>query len=203
VAQFINLLLDHANLRKVISAVASKAILILGRFLEPERKAFLAALAGAARSRGLLPIIYDFARPPEQDWTETVLTLASLSLFVLVDITSPASVPLELQATVPILMVPFVPLHKKGEPSFSMLSNLQIKYKCVLPVLRYENEMNVVAAFDDAILGPALDLRKKLLDLKKSEKIIEVDSRGYAQQDRRSSKRHVVASRVVEFPPDL
>jgi hypothetical protein len=67
VAQFINLLLDHANLRKVISAVASKAILILGRFLEPERKALLAALAGAARSRGLLPIIYDFARPPEQD----------------------------------------------------------------------------------------------------------------------------------------
>ena len=41
--------------------------------------------------------------------------------------------------------------------------------------IRYENEMNVVAAFDDAILGPALNLRKKLLDLKKSEKVIEVD----------------------------
>ena len=121
VAHFINLLVDHANLRKVISAVANKAVLILGRFSEPYRKDFLGTLANAARDRGLLPIIYDFERPPEQDWTETVLTLAGLSLFVIADITNPASVPLELQATVPNFMVPFVPLHKKGEPSHPSL----------------------------------------------------------------------------------
>jgi hypothetical protein len=112
----------------------------------------------AARKRGLLPIIYDFEAPPEQDWTETVLTLASLSLFVIADITKPVSVPLELQATVPNCMVPFVPLHKKGKPAFLMFKNLQKKYDWVLPVIRYSAEERLVAAFDQAIRTPALEL---------------------------------------------
>jgi hypothetical protein len=77
VAQFVNLLIDHAKLRKVISAVGNRGVLILGSFAEPPRKAVLEALADASRERELLPTIYDFERPPEQDWTETVLTLAS------------------------------------------------------------------------------------------------------------------------------
>jgi len=148
--------------QKVITAVANRAVLILGRFSETPRKAFLEALANALRDRGLLPIIYDFERPPEQDWTETVLTLANLSLFVIADITKASSVPLELQASVPICMVPFVPVHKKGEPAFSMFKNLQKKYDWVLPVIRYSREESIVAAFDDAILTPALEMRRRL-----------------------------------------
>jgi uncharacterized protein YjbI with pentapeptide repeats len=174
VAQFINLLVDHAKLRKVITAVANRAVLILGRFTEPARKAFLDALANAARARGLLPIIYDFEAPPEQDWTETVLTLASLSLFVIADITKPVSIPLELQASVPNCMVPFVPVHKKGEPAFSMFKNLQTKYDWVLPVIRYDSEDQLVAAFDDAIRGPALEVRQRLIQ-RKAANVAEVD----------------------------
>jgi hypothetical protein len=174
VAQFINLLVDHAKLRKVITAVANRGVLILGRFSEPPRKAFLEALSNAARDRGLLPIIYDFERPPEQDWTETVLTLAGLSLFVIADITRPVSVPLELQAIVPNCMVPFVPVHKKGEPAFSMFTNLQKKYDWVLPVVRYGAEDKLVDAFDEVILAPALKERRRLNE-RKAEEIAEID----------------------------
>jgi uncharacterized protein YjbI with pentapeptide repeats len=174
VAQFVNLLIDHAKLRKVISAVANRGVLILGRFAEPSRKALLEGLADAARERGLLPIIYDFERPPEQDWTETVLTLASLSLFVIADITKPVSVPLELQATVPNCMVPFVPVHKKGEPSFSMFKNLQKKHDWVLPVIRYSTEESLLAAFEKAILAPALEMHRRLSQ-RKMDEIVEFD----------------------------
>ena len=173
VAQFINLLADHAKLRKVITAVANRAVLILGRFSEPVRKAFLEELANAARSRGLLPVIYDFERPPEQDWTETVLTLASISLFVIADITNASSVPLELQATVPNCKVPFVPLHKKGLPIFSMFRNLQ-EFNWVLPVLQYEEESTPILAFDEFILSPAIELRRRL-NARKAEGVAEID----------------------------
>jgi uncharacterized protein YjbI with pentapeptide repeats len=174
VAQFVNMLVDHAKLRKVISTLANRAVLILGRFAEPERKHFLEELADAVRDRGLLPIIYDFERPPEQDWTETVLTLASVSLFVIADITRPSSVPLELQATVPSCMVPFVPLHQKGEPAFSMFKNLQAKHDWVLPVVRYTREKDLLGAFDDAILEPAAKMRRRLNE-RKAGSLVEVD----------------------------
>lgn len=187
VAQFVNLLVDHKKLRKVITAVANRGVLILGRFAEPSRKAFLEALANAAREKGLLPIIYDFDRPPEQDWTETVLTLASMSLFVIADITKPVSVQLELQASVPNCMVPFVPVLKKGEAEFSMFKNLQTKYNWVLPIIRYGAEESLVAAFEDAILAPALELRQKL-NKRKAEDVTEVDLDDIVK--RRSKGKH-------------
>ena len=100
VAQFIYLLLNRAKLRNVLNAINSKAVLILGRFT-PERKAILDAMADELRKYNLLPIIFDFERATSRDFTETIKTLAGLSLFVIVDITKPKSAPLELQATVP------------------------------------------------------------------------------------------------------
>jgi hypothetical protein len=119
-------------------------------------------------------IIYDFEAPPEQDWTETVLTLASLSLFVIADITLPVSVPLELQATVPNCMMPFVPVQKKGHPSFSMFKNLQKKYDWVPPVILYSEEQDLVNAFDEVIRIPALEKRRRLLE-RKGENVADVD----------------------------
>jgi hypothetical protein len=56
VAQFIYLLLNNKEIRKVIDTITSKAALILGRFSE-ERTRFLDALRGALRDKGLLPIV--------------------------------------------------------------------------------------------------------------------------------------------------
>jgi hypothetical protein len=46
---------------------------------------------------GYVPIIFDFERPPDQDFTETIKVLAGMSLFIIADITNPKSTPMERQ----------------------------------------------------------------------------------------------------------
>src|SRR5271169_3462747 len=138
VAQFIYLLLNNEEIRDVIDTITSKAVLILGRFT-PERKNVLDALHTALRKRGFVPITFDFDRPTNKDFSETIMTLAGMSCFVIADITNPKSAPLELQATVPNYMIPFVPILQDGELAFSMFLNLQTKYRWVLDVLGYNS----------------------------------------------------------------
>jgi hypothetical protein len=114
-------------------------VLILGRFT-PERKAILDALGTALRAHGLVPVLFDFDRPADRDVSETVLTLACMSLFVIVDLTAPRSAPLELQLTVPQVLVPVVPLIQEKEQPFDMFQNLEVKYDWVLKPLRYRTE---------------------------------------------------------------
>jgi hypothetical protein len=68
------LLIYNEKLRKVIDAITSKVVLILGRFTA-ERKAVLDAMREALRKRDLLPAIFDFAIPASRDVTETVKVL--------------------------------------------------------------------------------------------------------------------------------
>jgi hypothetical protein len=92
-----------------------------------------------------LPIIFDFERPMDRELAETVKILAGLSAFVIADITNPRSVPLELQATVPDYMVPFVTILQEGQPAFSMFDDLPRKYHWVLPLLEYSNPERLLA----------------------------------------------------------
>jgi hypothetical protein len=161
VAQFIYLLLNNQEIREVINTVTSKAVLILGRFSE-DRKSILDALRNAFRDRGFLPIVFDFERPKDRDFTETIMTLAGMSCFVLADITNPKSAPLELQAAVPDYMIPFVPILQDGEPAFSMFLNLQTKYHWVLDVLGYNSSGTLIEVLDDAVINPALKKRDEL-----------------------------------------
>ncbi len=125
VAQFIYLLLNNKEIRDVINTLSSKTVLILGRFSIPERKAILDALRNKLREYDLLPIVFDFDRPADKDFTETIKTLAGISYFVIADITNPKSSPLELQATVPDYQIPFVPIIQEGETPFAMMVDLQ------------------------------------------------------------------------------
>ena len=99
VAQFIYLLLNHKKLRNVLNAVTERGVLLLGRFggggLE-----VLQAVAARLREAKYLPIIFDFDRPQDRNYTETVKTLVGLSRFIIADLSGP-SVPQELYATVP------------------------------------------------------------------------------------------------------
>jgi hypothetical protein len=69
------------------------------------------------RKRDFVPIVFNFERPEKSDFTETVRTLAGLCRFIIADITSPRSTPLELQATVPEYMITFIPIIEDGEES--------------------------------------------------------------------------------------
>jgi Pentapeptide repeats (8 copies) len=113
-AQFVYLLLKNRNLRQVIDTISQKGVLILGRFTK-ERKAVLDAVRSKLRSLGFVPMMFDFERPTHRDFTESIKVLAGLSRFIIADITNPRSSPLELQATMPDYMIPFVPIIQEGE----------------------------------------------------------------------------------------
>ncbi len=164
VAQFIYLLLNRKKLRNVLDTITSKAVLLLGRFTA-ERKALLDALADELRKHNLLPIIFDFERSTNRDFTETIKILAGLSLFVIVDITKPKSAPQELTATVPDYQIPFVPILEEGEEPYSMFVDFK-KYDWVLkPVLRYRTKQELLDNFRTVILdrawGKHIELQRK------------------------------------------
>jgi uncharacterized protein YjbI with pentapeptide repeats len=168
VAQFIFLLLENADIRDVINTLTSKSVLILGRFT-PERKAVLDALRNRLREYNLLPILFDFDRPTDKDFTETIRTLASISYFVIADVTNPKSSPLELQATVPDYQIPFVPIIQEGEQPFAMMVDLQKKYNWVLPTKSYDSIETLMQALKPGIIDPAVEMRNKLRIIKAQE----------------------------------
>jgi hypothetical protein len=152
-AQFVYLLLNNAEIRDVLDTVGQKGVLLLGRF-SPERKQVLDALRTALRQLNFLPMMFDFEGATTRDFTETVKILAGMCRFVIVDITSPKSSPMELQATVPDYKIPFAPIIQENEAPFSMFVNLQ-DYPWMLDLLEYENAEQLVAVIDRAIIQPA------------------------------------------------
>lgn len=179
-AQFLNYLLDRRKLGEFITTMANRIVLILGRFTE--RKELLDGLSLKVKESGLLPVIFDFEKPSDRDFTETIKLLAGLSFFVIADITKPRSVPLELQATVPDYMIPFVPILQKGEQAFSMFIDLQKKYKqWVLPLVKYQAQDDLLAVFDEAIKIPAMEKHLELLRIK-HEQMEEIDAERLSQE---------------------
>jgi hypothetical protein len=170
VAQFIYLLLQNQKIRDAIDTISQKGVLILGRFTK-ERKAVLDAIRERLRALGFVPMMFDFERPRQRDFTETIKTLAGLSRFIIADITNPKSSPLELQATMPDYMIPFVPIIQEDEEPFAMFRDLQQKYgDWVLDVLEYDSARGLIDALEPAVIKPALAKAEQLLH-KKTEEI--------------------------------
>jgi hypothetical protein len=162
VAQFIYLLLHNDKIRRVIDTVGKKGVLLLGRFTEG-RIVVLERLCEELRKRDYIPIVFNFDKPETKDFTETVRLLAGLSKFVIADITNPKSLPLELQATVPEIMVPFQPIIEKGEKPFAMLKDLQRKHDWVFKTLRYSSLDRLIETMGDKIINPAEAKFKQLV----------------------------------------
>jgi uncharacterized protein YjbI with pentapeptide repeats len=169
VAQFIHLILNNEEIRDVIHTLTSKSVLILGRFSVPERKSILDALRNKLREYDLLPIVFDFDRPTDKDFTETINILAGISLFVIADITNPKSSPLELQATVPDYQIPFVPIVQEGEQPFARMVDLQKKYNWVMDTLYYDSIESLINALKPAIIDPAIEKHNELRLIKAQE----------------------------------
>jgi len=146
VGQFIYLMLNNTKIRNVIDTITSKGVLILGRFSDPQRKSVLDGLREGLRSFDLLPIVFDFDRPTDKDYTETVQTLAGMSMFVIADLTSPKSTPLELEATVKQVKIPYIPIIDISvDPRpFAMLADLQKSFHWVLPTLKYKSKEDLL-----------------------------------------------------------
>lgn len=182
VAQFIYLILNNPDLRDVMDTITGKAVLILGRFTK-ERLEVLNAIADELRKNNLLPIIFNFDKPTQRDFSETIMTLAGMCKFVIVDITNPKSSPLELQLTVPNYMIPFIPIIEEGEKPFSMFQDLQNKFDWVAPVREYKNKMILISGMKKQIIKPADDLREMLRKKKDNPiKVIKMSSSKRSQK---------------------
>jgi hypothetical protein len=173
VAQFVYLLLHNEKIREAIDTIGKKGVLLLGRFTGG-RLAVLEKLREELRKRGFLPIVFKFDKPETKDFTETVRLLAGMSRFVIADITNPRSAPLELQATVPEYMIPFVPILERGEEPFAMFRDLWIKHRqWVLNPIRYSSVDRLIEVLDTKIIKPAQVRFAKLQALKAEEVQIE------------------------------
>ena len=155
VAQFIYLLLHNEKVRDAIDTIGKKCVLLIGRFTGG-RIAVLERLREELRKRDFMPMVFNFDKPETKDFTETVRLLAGLSRFVIADITNPRSAPLELQATVPEYMIPFVPILERGEKPFAMFRDLWIKHReWVLDPIRYSSVDRLIEVLDAKIVKPA------------------------------------------------
>jgi uncharacterized protein YjbI with pentapeptide repeats len=170
VAQFIYLLVNNKKIRSVIDTVTAKAVLILGRFADPLRKAVVDGLREKLRNFDLLPIVFDFDRPTDKDYTETIQTLAGMSMFVIADITDPKSTPLELEATVKQFKIPYIPIIDTSvDPRpFAMLVDLQKSFHWVLPTVGYRSKEELLddQNLEAFIIDPA---RRKREELRKAK----------------------------------
>jgi hypothetical protein len=169
VAQFIHLILNNEEIRDVINTVTSKSVLIVGRFASPERRSVLDALRNKLREYNLLPIVFDFDFPTDKNFTETIRTLAGLSLFVIADITNPKASPINLQATVPDYQVPLVPIIQEGEQPFATMADLQKKYNWVMDTLYYDSIETLINALKLGIIDPAIEKYHELRILQVKE----------------------------------
>lgn len=159
-AAFIYMTLNNRNISRVFDATGRTWVLLLGRF--GDRRHVLDALARALKSRHFVPIVFDFSRPEHTDLIETVVLLAGMSAFVIVDITDPRSTPMELQAIAPTFGVPIVPIVQSEQREFGSFPSLR-KLFWVLRTVRYTTVDDLITRLDGSIIEPAR-ARSRLLD---------------------------------------
>lgn len=177
VAQFVYLILNNHEIRDVLNTLTTKTVLILGRFTK-ERKLVLDALRDKLREENFLPILFDFERSEDRDFTETIKILAGLCYFVIADVTDPSSIPLELQATVPEFQIPFITIIEKGHDKenrpFAMMQNLQTKYPSwMLPTKTYDSLDHLMERFKEGIIEPAKKVHAELRIIKAQKQSLD------------------------------
>lgn len=148
-AAFMYLTLNNRNISRIIEAVGRKWVLLLGRFTQ--RKSVLTAIAKALKQKRLIPIIFDFPPPEQRDLIETVILLAGMSALVIVEITSPRSTPMELQAIASNYGVPVQPIMKQGAKEFGTFSGLR-KFPWVQETITYKTPKKLIAELQKDVI---------------------------------------------------
>lgn len=162
IAQFIYLLINNREVPNILDGLASKVVLILGRFTY-ERKGVLDAIREKLHQLNYVPILFDFEKPTSKDYTETILTIAHLSRFIIADLTQGLSIPQELSVIVPTVVVPIIPLLQDSSNEYAMFSEFR-RYPWVLPTYIYHNPEELIMSFQENVIEPT---EKRLSELRK------------------------------------
>jgi uncharacterized protein YjbI with pentapeptide repeats len=151
-AQFMYLILSNENFRYVIDTLTTKVVLILGSFKE-ERKKVLEAIHENLKQKGYVPVIFDFVKPTSRDLTETVSILARMARFIIADLSSPSSIPHELDSIIPYLpSVPVLPLIVGSQTAYGMFEHWTRYDKWVLPIVQYTSSDDLIYLLNESLI---------------------------------------------------
>ena len=164
-AAFIYATLNNRNIARIVEGTSRKWVLILGRFTGGGKEV-LDAAHDKLKAKDYIPVIFDFERPNRRDLIETLMLLAGLSAFVIVDISDPRSAPLELQVIASNYGVPIFPIMRCGSDSFGMFAGLR-KFPWVFPPRRYNTLAELKSTVIDTVIEQAEHEVRRLTALKR------------------------------------
>jgi hypothetical protein len=145
-----------------VETIGRKAVLILGRFA-PNRKPVLDAIRVELRKHNYVPLMFDFDKPSDRSWIETVSTLAHLSRFVIADITDAKVVLQELQAIVSEqTTLPVQPIMKKGTEINVVIGDFAGRANFIPDIFEYRDINDVIGALADQVIAPAEACRVRI-----------------------------------------
>jgi hypothetical protein len=149
--------LDGADVSRVLSDIAQRSVLILGRFTA-ERKAVLDGIRRALSSppHRYVPLLFDFDKPGDRDLIESIVRFAAVSRFVIADLSEPKSVPAELQAIVPQFpSLPVIPIIQADQREYPVSDHIMRRESVHKPIVKYRDLAHLLKVLDAQVLGPA------------------------------------------------
>lgn len=171
-AQLLALMLDAAGVRTVINSITSKLVLILGSF-SPAEKEVLDALRLSLQRSGYVAVVFDFERPSERDYAETVMTLVGMSRFVVADFTNAKEVRAEVaQARRQYKRVPIIPIALEGVSLPITMANSFSAEELQL-LVRYQHVDDLLQKVQSSIIQPAEEHVRRIAEgIARSEAIL-------------------------------
>ena len=145
--------LDGEGVSRMLSEVASRSVLILGRFTLA-RKPILELIRReiSTRPRQYVPILFDFDRPQELTMLESVLRFAAVSRFVIADLSDPKWVLAEFGKIVGAFnSLPIVPIIHASQREDEVVAYVE-GFRSAHKVVRYRDEAHLRSILDSEIL---------------------------------------------------
>ena len=149
--------LDGLNFSEIVSEMTKRRVLILGAFKGRRLKVLEAIKRGLAdHPNKYIPELFTYRKPDLRDLTESVVAFASLSRFVVADLSEPRTLPGEIEAIVPRLQsVPLVPLINRTGKEYAGFSSIKRRPNVVQPTFRYRDLEQLQQQLDEAIVQAA------------------------------------------------
>jgi uncharacterized protein YjbI with pentapeptide repeats len=161
-AQFMYLLIHNPNLRTVLDTMNSKIVLILGAF-GADRITVLQTLREQLRRFGYVPVLFDFAGPDTKTISDTVMAIASMARFVVVDISDPRCSPHETSMIASNLGIPIQAIIENGQKPWAMFRDLRHKFRYVLAPLTYEGPNQLMTQLKECVIDPCEKMAAELI----------------------------------------
>jgi hypothetical protein len=115
-AEFTSLLFDNEGIRGLIDAMATRVVLVLGRFSADRTRARNAIKEGLRRVK-LTPVFFDAKQQSQGDLSSTLRLLLRMARFVVLEITDSADIPFNFgEALLCMGRTPVLPLKAAGSP---------------------------------------------------------------------------------------